>query len=618
MTFLEKLRKFSEPVCFDPWSYIRALIEGSTDAVFTVLTLIIFEKISYALLMQQDDIFFRLVTFYAVSMAVYAFLKFIVMRRWGWSELYRSIQEFWANKYLRKYITADFNDTEKIGTGRFISIYERGIQKWNEIYYHFFSSDIQMIIISLYAIVRLFFIGTLYGIIIIAIICSFLFISYLLDTYYIIPSRRKRTEKEVELTHLTVRLFMSKSEFLQSNVLDRELSKMSWIANDFYRLNAPLDTGIWWLFLLVRIIGFTLRMIVYIAVGWAIFRTEQNFAVFGVYIILIWYIETSLRALYDTFRSFTRDIGKVEKLWSTFDSLTPIKWYDSGKVFASKKQDILIDAISYGYGEKNVFEKFSLTIAHGKKTAFVWASGGGKTTLMKLIAGYLHPEKGSISIMGNKLDETALKSYYPHIGYLTQDPSVFDATIRENLVSATSTSSVMSTESSVPMTTTRHPARKLWKTEQDFSLRSTPLEMTEAQELEQKLHEALRLAHCDFVFELEKGLDTEIGERGVRLSWWQKQRLAIAKIFLKNPEIILLDEPTSALDSFSEEQITKALDELFIGRTVIIVAHRLQTVKKSDDIIVIEWWEVVERGDHSDLVAKWGIYYKMLELQSGF
>lgn len=133
-----------------------------------------------------------------------------------------------------------------------------------------------------------------------------------------------------------------------------------------------------------------------------------------------------------------------------------------------------------------------------------------------------------------------------------------------------------------------------------------------------RLIAALRLAHCDFVFELEKGLDTEIGERGVRLSWGQKQRLAIAKIFLKDPEIILLDEPTSALDSFSEEAITEALDELFQWRTVIIVAHRLQTVKKADDIIVLEWGKVVERGNHTSLIAEGWIYNKMLELQSWF
>ena len=117
--------------------------------------------------------------------------------------------------------------------------------------------------------------------------------------------------------------------------------------------------------------------------------------------------------------------------------------------------------------------------------------------------------------MGNQLDETALKSYYPHIGYLTQDPGVFDATIRENLVSVVSTSvpsvSVISTESPVPMVTTRDPALNLSRnTEQDFSLRSASLEMTETTELEQRLISALKLAQCDFVFDMEKGLDTEI------------------------------------------------------------------------------------------------------------
>ena len=116
----------------------------------------------------------------------------------------------------------------------------------------------------------------------------------------------------------------------------------------------------------------------------------------------------------------------------------------------------------------------------------------------------------------------------------------------------------------------------------------------------------LRLAQCEFVLEFSNGIDTEIGERGVRLSGGQKQRLAIAKIFLKNPEIILLDEPTSALDSFSEEQVSIALHKLFEGRTVVIIAHRLQTVKQADDIIYIENGEIQEQGNHQSLVEKSG------------
>lgn len=105
---------------------------------------------------------------------------------------------------------------------------------------------------------------------------------------------------------------------------------------------------------------------------------------------------------------------------------------------------------------------------------------------------------------------------------------------------------------------------------------------------DKKIAEAIELAECQFIYELENGIQTEIGERGIRLSGGQKQRLAIAKIFLKDPEIILLDEPTAALDSYSEQKVAKAFERLFAGRTVIVIAHRLQTVKSADDIIVLE------------------------------
>ncbi len=120
--------------------------------------------------------------------------------------------------------------------------------------------------------------------------------------------------------------------------------------------------------------------------------------------------------------------------------------------------------------------------------------------------------------------------------------------------------------------------------------------------LEEKIKQAIELAECQFIYELEHGLDTEIGERGIRLSGGQKQRLAIAKIFLKDPEIILLDEPTAALDSYSEEKVAKAFEHLFVGRTVIVIAHRLQTVKSADDIIVLEKGKIIERGTHKELL----------------
>ena len=121
---------------------------------------------------------------------------------------------------------------------------------------------------------------------------------------------------------------------------------------------------------------------------------------------------------------------------------------------------------------------------------------------------------------------------------------------------------------------------------------------------ETHLQNILALSRCEFISDLPSGLDTEIGERGVKLSGGQKQRLAIAKIFLKNPKIIILDEPTSALDSQSEKAITQAMHQLFQNRTVLVIAHRLQTVKHADEIIVIDQGKIIERGNHQSLLTK--------------
>jgi len=142
--------------------------------------------------------------------------------------------------------------------------------------------------------------------------------------------------------------------------------------------------------------------------------------------------------------------------------------------------------------------------------------------------------------------------------------------------------------------------------------------------IKEKVTYALSMAKCDFVYDLPHWINTEIWERWVRLSWGQKQRLAIAKIFLKDPKIIILDEPTSALDSFSEEAITEAMHNLYAWRTVLIIAHRLQTVKEADEIVVLNYnekaqsSEVIEHWTHDELVSKEWFYAKMLEVQTGF
>ena len=134
---------------------------------------------------------------------------------------------------------------------------------------------------------------------------------------------------------------------------------------------------------------------------------------------------------------------------------------------------------------------------------------------------------------------------------------------------------------------------------------------------EDRVKEALQDAQCDFVFQLPDALNTEIGEKGIRLSGGERQRLAIARLFLEKPDIIVLDEPTSALDSFSESKISQALETLSQNKTLIVIAHRLQTVKTADTIVVLGKNTVLESGNHEDLLEKGGDYAKMVDLQSG-
>ncbi len=268
----------------------------------------------------------------------------------------------------------------------------------------------------------------------------------------------------------------------------------------------------------------------------------------------------------------------VEKLRKTFDDIPKLRWYEEGKGFKLHEGQIVLDKVCFNYGDKNVLQNFSLHIQWGKKTAFVGESGSGKTTLLKLISWYVHPDKGNIIVDDQILSTVALKEYYKHIGYLTQDPNVFDGTIRDNLLYGT----------------TSKPTKK-------------------------QIDEAIKLSRCEFIKTFKDGLQTQIGEKWIRLSWGQKQRLAIAKLFLKNPKIIFLDEPTSSLDSFSEEDIAHAFTDLFKWRTVIVVAHRLQTVKQADIIHVLnKGGKIVESGTHQELLEKKWIYYRMIELQSGF
>ncbi|AXS42808.1 ABC transporter ATP-binding protein [Breoghania sp. L-A4] len=238
--------------------------------------------------------------------------------------------------------------------------------------------------------------------------------------------------------------------------------------------------------------------------------------------------------------------------------------------------DIRYNAVTFGYETgRRVIDAVDLSITAGQTVAFVGPSGGGKTTICSLLPRFYDVQDGSITIDGIDIRDMTLASLRGQIGIVQQDVFLFGGTIRDNIGYGRLGAS------------------------------------------DAEIREAARRAHLDDVLAaLPDGLDTLIGERGVKLSGGQKQRLAIARIFLKNPPILILDEATSALDSQTEREIQKALSELSHGRTTLVIAHRLATIRDADHIVVIDRARIAEQGTHAELLARRGRYWQMLNTQS--
>jgi ATP-binding cassette, subfamily B, bacterial len=230
--------------------------------------------------------------------------------------------------------------------------------------------------------------------------------------------------------------------------------------------------------------------------------------------------------------------------------------------------------VSFSYQDRTVLKHFQLVIEGGKMTAFVGESGGGKSTLMRLILFLLKPQCGQVLVDSQNLADINLESYYREVAYIPQEPPVFDGTLQENL----------SFDRSVGLA---------------------------------RLIEVIRLVKLeDLVQKLPNGLETLIGERGIKLSGGERQRLAFGRVLLQDPKIVILDEPTSALDSLTEHFITQNMMGMFKGKTVIVVAHRLQTVKGADRIIVLEDGAAMQDGCFDELMAGGGRFRELWEKQT--
>ncbi|WOK06501.1 ABC transporter ATP-binding protein [Imperialibacter roseus] len=240
------------------------------------------------------------------------------------------------------------------------------------------------------------------------------------------------------------------------------------------------------------------------------------------------------------------------------------------------KGDYAFENVSFAYEEgKEVIHDITFTAPSGSVTALVGSSGSGKTTIAGLAATFLTPKSGRITLDGEDLSKVGLKSFRQYLGVVLQDDFLFEGTIRENIL---------------------------------FPRPSAT---------EEELKNAVTAAYVhEFTDRFEEGLDTVIGERGVKLSGGQRQRIAIARAILANPKVIILDEATSNLDTESESMIQKSLAELMKDRTTFVIAHRLSTIRRADQILVIEQGKIAERGTHEELIEKKGRYFDLYTYQA--
>lgn len=248
----------------------------------------------------------------------------------------------------------------------------------------------------------------------------------------------------------------------------------------------------------------------------------------------------------------------------------------TGKQIENAHLPIQLDRVSFGYKpDQLILKEVSAVIEAGKVTAIVGPSGGGETTLFKLLERFYSPTAGSIRLGDEPIDTYSLESWREHIGYVSQESPLMSGTIRENIC---------------------------YGLERDV----TDAEIEKAAEMAYALN---------FIKELPNQFDTEVGERGIMLSGGQRQRIAIARALLRNPSILMLDEATSSLDSQSEKSVQQALEVLMEGRTTIVIAHRLSTVVDADQLLFVEKGEITGRGTHHELMASHGLYRDFAEQQ---
>lgn len=323
-------------------------------------------------------------------------------------------------------------------------------------------------------------------------------------------------------------------------------------------------------------LGITAVGVILVFGGALVARGSLDAGSFIAFVAIFSQITRPVRSFIDQFANINQGIAAGERIFSIIDAKPEIEDEPDAEPLEAFRSEIEFRDVHFSYdGAREVINGVSLKIRRGETVALVGPSGGGKSTLSELIPRFYDPTAGEILIDGKPLRRYTQESLRAHMSVVAQETVLFNDTIEGNIA------------------------------------------LGRPDATHEEIVRAARVANADgFIRETPEGYAANTGDRGVKLSGGQRQRLSIARAVLKNPDILILDEATSALDTESEQYVQEALNNLLVGRTSVVIAHRLSTIRNADRIYVVDHGRVIEQGTHNELIARGGVYAKLIEMQS--